>query len=189
MSDIVIKGKLQLSFLRLAYRIGKKLGIKDKEITKFFFKRRIRTLRSLSDDIAQLIESGRPMLLARLGGTEGVIAGQYCERKLNMRDNYSQEMLDWLFTTSGFFADDYDDKSQAVDKYVELTIQEMSDCDYLSAMFPTKIYMPYFFKRFAKNAVPTNSDFGPYFDIETDKTWVRALKGKKSWLLILLPIR
>ncbi|MEE1061568.1 MAG: hypothetical protein UH080_07085 [Ruminococcus sp.] len=68
---------------------------------------------------------------------------------------------------------------QAVDKYAQLTIEGIPECDYLSAMFPPKIYMPYFFKRFAKNAVPTFSDFGPYFDIETNKTWVRALKGKK----------
>lgn len=179
MSNVIIKGKLYLLVLRLAYMIGKKLGKKDKEVTKFFLNNTVRTIPSLSDDIANWIESGKPMLLARLGGTEGVIAGQYCERKLKIRDNYSKEILDWLFTTSGFFADDYENEIQAVDKYAELTIEGLSDCDYLSAMFPQKIYMPYFFKRFARNAVPTFSDFGPYFDTETEKTWVRALKGKK----------
>jgi hypothetical protein len=185
MSNIVIKGRFQLSMLHLAYKIGKKLGKKDKEVTKFFLNQPVRTIPSLSDDIAQWIEQGKPMLLARLGGTEGVIAGQYCERQLKMRDNYSDEMLNWLFTTSGFFADDYDDKTQAVDQYAKLTIDGIPDCDYLSAMFPSKVYMPYFFKRFAKNAVPTFSDFGPYFDIETDKTWVRALKGKKVLVINL----
>ena len=165
MSNIVINGKMQLSFLQLAYRIGKKLGKKDKDITKKLMDEPVRTLLSLSDDIAEHIENGRPMLLARLGGTEGNIAGQYCERKLKMRKDYNPKTLDWLFKTSGFFADDYDDKSQAVDKYAELTIEGLPDCDYLSAMFPTRIYMPYFFKRFAKNAVPTFSDLGPYFDV------------------------
>ncbi len=179
MSNIVINGKMQLHFLRLAYRIGKKLGKNDKDITKKLMGEPVRTILSLSDNIAQHIESGRPMLLARLGGTEGAIAGQYCERKLKIRKHYNPQTLDWLFTTSGFFADDYEDKSQAVDSYAELTIEGLSDCDYLSAMFPTKIYMPYFFKRFAKNAVPTHSDLGPYFDVETDKSWIRALKGKK----------
>ena len=182
MSNVEIKGKTQLSFLRLVYRIGKKLGKQDKEITKKIFKKHIRTIKTIgsySDDIAEYIVNGKPMLLARLGGTEGVIAGQYCERKLKMRDDYSEDILNWLFTTSGFFADDYEDKAQAVDKYAELTIEGMADCDYLSAMFPTRIYMPYFFKRFAQNAIPTFSDLGPYFDVETDKTWVRALEGKK----------
>lgn len=179
MGNTVIKGKFQLLFLHLAYKLGKKLGKKDKEITKLLLNKPIKTIPSLSDDIAQFIESGKPMLLARLGGTEGVIAGQYCERKLKMRDEYSKEMLDWLFTTSGFFADDYDDKSIAVDRYAELTLDGIPECDYLSAMFPSKIYMPYFFKRFATKSVPTFSDFGPYFDIETNKTWVRALEGKK----------
>ncbi len=179
MSNIVIKGKAQLSFLHLVYKIGKKLGIKDKEITKKLIDKPVKTISSLSDDISQFIENGKPMLLARLGGTEGVIAGQYCERILKMRDNYSEEMLDWLFTTSGFFADDYDNKTEAVDKYAELTIKGIPECDFLSAMFPSRIYTPYFFKRFAQNAVPTFSDLGPYFDIETDKTWIGALKGKK----------
>ena len=179
MSNLEIKGKHQLSFLHLAYRVGKKLGKKDKEITKFFLDKPVRTIPSLSDEIAQHIESGKPMLLARLGGTEGVIAGQFCERRLKMRDDYSESMLNWLFTTSGFFADDYENKSEAVDKYARMTVEGMPDCDYLSAMFPSKVYMPYFFKRFARNTTPTFTDFGPYFDIETDKTWIRALKGKK----------
>lgn len=179
MSDIVINGKIQLSFLHLAYKIGKRLGKKDKDITKKLMDEPVRSLLSLSDDIAKHIEDGCPMLLARLGGTEGAITGQYCERRLKMRKNYNPKTLDWLFKTSGFFADDYEDKSQAVDKYAELTLEGLPDCDYLSAMFPPKVYMPFFFKRFAKNAVPTSSDLGPYFDVETDKTWVRALEGKK----------
>jgi len=183
MSNIEITGKSELAFLHLAYKLGKKLGKKDKEITKKLLAKPVRTILSLSDEIAEHIESGRPMLLARLGGTEGVIAGQYCDQKLGIKDNYSKEMLDWLFTTSGFFADDYEDPIQAVDKYAQLTIDGIPDCDYLSAMFPSKIYMPYFFKRFAKNAVPTFSDFGPYFDMETEKTWVKALKGKKVLII------
>ena len=87
--------------------------------------------------------------------------------------------MDWLFRTSGFFADDYKDKIQAVDEYARITIDGLKECDYLSATFPPKIYMPYFFKYYATNAVPTFSDFGPYFDIPTERTWVGALKGKK----------
>lgn len=183
MSNIEITGKSELIFLHLAYKLGKKLGRKDKEITKKLLAKSVRTISSLSDEIAEHIESGRPMLLARLGGTEGVIAGQYCDQKLGIKDNYSQETLDWLFTTSGFFADDYENPIQAVDKYAQLTIDGITECDYLSAMFPAKVYMPYFFKRFAKNATPTFSDLGPYFDIETEKTWVKALKEKKVLII------
>ena len=179
MSNIEINGKHELSLLRLIYKVGNKLGKKDKEITKKLLDKPVRTIPSLSDDIAKYIETRKPMLLARLGGTEGVIAGQYCERKLGIRKDYNSETLNWLFTTSGFFADDYDDKSQAVDKYAQITLEGIGECDYLSAMFPPKIYMPYFFKRFTKNTTPTFSDLGPYFDLETTKTWVRALEGKK----------
>lgn len=179
MDNIEITGKIELAFLHLAYKVGKKLGKKDKEITKKFLDNPVRTIPSLSDDIAEYIENGKPMLLARLGGTEGAIAGQFCDKKLGLTDDYNKDTLNWLFTTSGFFADDYEDKIDAVDKYAILTIEGMRECDYLSAMWPPKIYIPYFFKRFAKNTTPTFTDLGPYFDLETEKTWVRALEGKK----------
>lgn len=171
--------KLQLVELKIAYKVGKLIKKKDKEITKKHLNQPIRMIPSLAGEIADWIESGKPMLLARLGGTEGRIAGQYCEKKLSLRKEYDSETLDWLFSTSGFFADDYEDKNKAVDQYAKLTIDGLIECDYLSATFPQKIYMPYFFKNYAKNAIPTFSDFGPYFDIPTEKTWVGALKDKK----------
>lgn len=174
-----IVGKAELLKLKLAYKIGHKLGKKDKEITKKHLQQQVRTIPSLSDDIVEWIESGRPMLLARLGGTEGNIAGQYCEKAVHIRNEYDPDTLNWLFTTSGFFADDYEDKTKAVDEYAQLTLDGLKDCDYLSAMFPPKVYMPYFFKHFAINATPTFSDFGPYFDIPVEKSWIRALEGKK----------
>ena len=178
-SNVKIVGKFELQRLKLAYKIGHKLGKKDKEITKKYLKQPVRTIPSLSDEIAEWIESGKPMLLARLGGTEGNIAGQYCEKALKSRKDYASDTLDWLFTTSCFFADDYEDKTKAVDEYARLTLEGLKECDYLSAMFPPKIYMPYFFKNFATNAIPTFSDFGPYFDIPVEKSWIRALAGKK----------
>lgn len=171
--------KLELQGLKVAYRLGHKLGIKDKEITKKFLKQPIRTIPSLSDEIARRIEEGTPMLLARLGGTEGRVAGEYCERMVGIREHYSEDICDWLYTTSGFFADNYEDKEKAMDEYAQLTLDGLEECDFLSATFPPKIYMPYFFKYYAKNAIATFSDFGPYFNIETEKTWVRALKDKK----------
>lgn len=173
------KEKIELFKLKLTYRIGNKLGKKDKEITKKQLNRNVQSISSLSCELGKWIESCKPMLLARLGGTEGRIAGQYCEKKLSLRKEYEPSILEWLFSTSGFFADDYDDIIKAVDQYAELTIDGLKECDYLSATFPKKIYMPYFFKYYATNATPTFSDFGPYFDIPTEKTWVGALKGKK----------
>lgn len=171
--------KMQLLKLKIAYRIGRFLKKKDKEITKKFLNQPIRMIPSLANEIATWIESGKPMLLARLGGTEGCIAGQYCEKELSLRKEYEAGILEWLFNTSGFFADDYDDKNKAVDQYAQLTIDGLVECDYLSATFPPKIYMPFFFKYYAKNATPTFSDFGPYFKIPIEKTWIRALSGKK----------
>ena len=130
-SNVKIVGKFELQRLKLAYKIGHKLGKKDKEITKKYLKQPVRTIPSLSDEIAEWIESGKPMLLARLGGTEGNIAGQYCEKALKSRKDYASDTLDWLFTTSGFFADDYEYKTKAVDEYARLTLEGLKECDYL----------------------------------------------------------
>lgn len=171
--------KTELKKHKIAYKIGHKLKKKDKEVTKKLLAQPVRTVPSLSEEIADCIESGKPMLLARLGGTEGCVAGEYIERKLGLREHYSKDVIDWLYTTSGFFADNYDDKEKAMDEYAELTLEGVKECDYLSAMFPTKNYMPFIFKHFATKATPTFSDFGPYFDIPVKDSWIRALKGKK----------
>ena len=76
---------IYLLMLRLAYKVGRYLGKPDKEITKKHLKQPIRMIPSLAGEIADWIESGKPMLLARLGGTEGRIAGQYCENNLSLR--------------------------------------------------------------------------------------------------------
>ena len=42
------------------------------------------------------------MLLARLGGTEGNIAGQYCEKELSLRKEYAPEVLKWYSALPAF---------------------------------------------------------------------------------------
>lgn len=171
--------KIEMQYLRFVYKLGHKFKIEDKEITKKLLNQPIKTIPSLSDEIKRRIESGKPMLLARLGGTEGRVAGEYCERVLKIRKHYSDDLKEWLYTTSGFFADDYEDKEEAMDEYARLTLEGLKECDYLSATFPPRIYIPYFFKYYATSAVATFSDFGPYFNIEMKNTWVHALKNKR----------
>lgn len=174
-----LENKLEISLHKVLYRIGRKLGIKDKEITKKLIKHKIRTIPSLTEELVDRISWGSPTLLARLGGTEGRVVGEFIERKFDIRKHYSNDLIQWLYTTSGFFADDYADKEKAMDIYAELTLSGLPECDFLSAMFPERDYMPFIFKHYATNAIPTFSDYGPYFDIPTEKTWVIALKGKK----------
>ena len=174
-----INRQLELKKLHFAYKYAKKRGIPYKTVTKKFLKQSIRTVPSLSDEIAGRIETGKPTLLARLGLTEGYIMGQYCEKKLSNNREYDPNTISWFFSTSGFFADDYQNKEDAVDKYALMSLDGLQECDYLSATFPPKVYIPYFFKHYATKATPTFSDFGPYFDKPIAETWVRALKGKK----------
>lgn len=175
-----IREAITLKYYHLSYKLGKDvLKRENKDITKSLLKQSPISVLQLFSELSERIKNGNAFLLARLGATEGAVAGQYCEKKLKIRKQYEKNTIDWFYSTSGFFADDFDDKEKAMDLYAELTVDGIRDCDYLSAFFPPKIYMPYFFKYYAKNAVPTFSDFGPYFDIPTEKTWVGALKGKK----------
>lgn len=174
------KAKLEIWLLKLIYKVGKKLHISNIDITRKLMKQPIKAISSISDELADRIESGKPMLLARLGGTEGRVAGEYCERMLGMREHYSQDLQEWLYTTSGFFADDYEDKELAMDEYAKMTLEGIGECDYLSALFPERVYMPFLFKYYArKTTTATDSDFGPHFTMKTDKTWLRGLKNKK----------
>ena len=172
--------KNQLILLKFAYKLGGKCNIPYKEITKRFLDQKVKSIPTdLAGELAEKIRNNTPFLLARLGGTEGAIAGQYCEIMHGLRKSYEEDTVEWLFSTSGVFADDYVDRIKAVDRYAELTLEGLLECDYLSAMFPTKIYMPFFFLNYAKNAVATFSDYGPTFERETAKTWYAALEGRR----------
>lgn len=172
--------KKYLQYCKFAYWYGKKYkNEKDKEITKKLLKKKPCTIPSIFDELADRIESGKPMLLARLGSSEGAITGSFCEKNLGEKKSYEDWLIDFFYLTSGFFSDDYDNKEKAIDEYAQLTLNGIGECDYLSAFWPSRPYMPFFFKYYAKNTTPTFSDFGPYFDYPTSRTWLRALEGKR----------
>ena len=185
MVSIKFRQKIDLRYYKLVYRVGKKLNKKDKDITKRLINRPVLSIASdeFADTFSQYVKNQKPMLLARLGGTEGNVAGEYCEKRLGLRRAYSDTVINWFYTTSGFFADDYANKEQAMDQYAELTLEGIKECDFLSAFFPTRVYMPFFFKYYTQNAVATYSDSGPCFDKPTDKHWIRELKGKRVLII------
>ena len=178
-----IKNALELRHLKLCYKINAKKHNPPKVVTKKYILKytgkACRTVPSLTREIGSFIESGKPMMMARLGNTEGRIAGQYCEKLVGLRKKYDKEWMNWLFTTSGFFADDMD-REEAADRYAKMTLDGLKECDFLSAMFPQKVYMPYLFHHYCPDTQPTFSDMGPYYDnIPTDETWIKYLGGKK----------
>ena len=137
MVSIKFRQKIDLRYYKLVYRVGKKLNKKDKDITKRIIKRPLLSIASeeFADTFSQYVNNQKPLLLARLGGTEGNVAGEYCEKRLGLRKAYSNTVINWFYTTSGFFADDYANKEQAMDQYAELTLEGIKECDYLSAFF------------------------------------------------------
>lgn len=173
------KKKNEIRIYKLLYRIVKHYGIEKQKLTEKLIKQPIEDFYHLSDKIVTDINSGKPTLVARLGCTEGYIFSEYCERVLKLRKGYSKEWKEALFSTSGFFADDYSDKDLATDEYAKLTLNGLTECDYLCANFPNSYFFPYIFKYYSTKAIATDSNPGPFFDIETEKFWTRALHNKK----------
>ena len=175
--------KNTLIYHKILYKLNHFIKRKDKFTTKILIKKitgqRVQMFSQINMDIQERLKNNEPTFFARLGGTEGVVAGQYCEKLLGMRTHYSEDIINWLYTTSGFFSDDYDDKEKAMDEYAQLTLDGLSECDYLSAMFPSRDYVPFLFKYYAKKAVPTFSDYGPHYNTPTNEDWTGGLEGKK----------
>ena len=168
----------ELKQLKKKFRSNKEKGISAYESTNKLLKKPIVETKDLELEYADKIRKGMPFLVARLGNTEGTILGQYLGKKFGINKGYNDENKKWLLTTSGFFADDYENVDDAIDKYAELTLDGLSKVDYLCARWPESFYQPFFFHRFARNAVPTSREIWPY-ESPTAEMWYSGLAGKK----------
>lgn len=75
-----IREVITLKYNHLSYKIGKVVFKKEnKNITKFLLKQPPTSISQIFSELSERIKYGNSFLLARLGGTEGRIAGQYCE--------------------------------------------------------------------------------------------------------------
>lgn len=168
----------ELKQLKKLYKSNKLKGISAYDSTNSLLKTPVVETISLEREYAEKIKHGDPFLVARLGNTEGTILGQYLGKKYGVNRGYNAETKQWLLSTSGFFADDYENVDDAIDKYAKLTLDGLPYVDYLCARWPESFYQPFFFKHFAKNAVPTSREIWPY-ESPTEEMWYSGLAGKK----------
>ena len=168
----------ELKRLKKIYNQNRKNGLSNYESTNSLLKTPIVETRDLEHEFSEKIQHKDPFLVARLGNTEGTILGQYLGKKYGVNRGYSEETKKWLLSTSGFFADDYESIDEAIDLYSQLTLEGLSECDYLCARWPESFYQPFFFKYFAKNAIPTSREIWPY-ELPTKDMWYSGLDVKK----------
>lgn len=72
----------------------------------------------------------KPFMLGRLGNTELQILKEYVEKKNGLRNGYTKFWLDYFYTTSGFFSKDNNRVDEDIDKYVEISLNAIKNCDY-----------------------------------------------------------
>lgn len=79
------------------------------------------------EEIFKAIIDNKPFMIARVGNTELAIIKQFLQKKEKVLDNYNEFWLDYLFSTSGFFAKDRNER--VIDKFVFEHIEAIENCD------------------------------------------------------------
>ena len=79
------------------------------------------------DKLVEMIADNKPLMIARVGNTELAIVKEYLQKQINIISNYDDFWLDYLFSTSGFFAKKRND--DIVDKFAIEHIESIKKCD------------------------------------------------------------
>lgn len=79
------------------------------------------------DKIVEMIADNKPLMIARVGNTELAIVKEYLQKQINLIDNYDDFWLNYLFSTSGFFAKKRN--NDIVDKFAIEHIESIKKCD------------------------------------------------------------
>lgn len=79
------------------------------------------------NEVVKMIEDNKPLMVARVGNTELTIVKEFLQKQINIIDNYDEFWLDYLFTTSGFFAKNRN--NDIVDKFAIEHIESIKKCD------------------------------------------------------------
>lgn len=81
-------------------------------------------------EISKHINTDAPMFMGRVGNTELAILKEYYERKAGVLSHYSPFWLDFLYDCCGFFGNNQGIMvDEDVDKYAEITIDAIKNCD------------------------------------------------------------
>ncbi|MCQ2523351.1 MAG: hypothetical protein MJ123_03350 [Lachnospiraceae bacterium] len=168
-----------------------KLGENDDEVDRAVFKWLYKGKQLLENDElnAQMLHklcNNEPFMFARLGMTEANIVGEYIEKELGGRTEYSENWISWLYRTSGFFGDK-NNVDADVDKYAKLTLEAVKDTDYFACWQP--LYVDYIANHYVKNGklFKYNKVTGHSVNSIEDNHWSKGLAGKKVLVVSSFP--
>ena len=82
----------------------------------------------MENQIRDAMYSGMPFAVGRLGATECEIAYECCRMHLGIQDSFSENAIQWLCTTSGFFTRQERAKED-IAQYANMTISALKNMD------------------------------------------------------------
>ena len=128
--------------------------------------------------IADMIRKESHFMVARFGDVELRTIVYYMMRKLRLKKRYPQYIRTAICMNAGFFPDDENE----IDKFGELMLQSISQCDVLAVWF--NLMEGYIFKTFG----PADKTFISLDELEPflyDEPWSKYLEGKR--VLVIHP--
>lgn len=130
-----------------------------------------------NDEIYKMIQSGKPFMAGRFGGTESVALFEYIKYQVNLTNRPSKKSIKDLHFNAGFFPP----TNKEVLKFGEMMQEYAKDIDILSLFkWPEEEYIV---NRLAKQALLTRASAVEPFKFE--HPWSRALKNKE--VLVIHP--
>jgi hypothetical protein len=152
-------------------------------------KNRFEEVYEFNDRIKGDLEEKTPFMMGRIGNTELWILKEYLEIKENYKDGYSKFWLDYFYTTSGFFSKGNQRVKEDIDRYAELTLDAIKNCDYhetwggIELAEGLKLLLDHYK---SKNSIyiPWDSMIVPNSDNNLE-TFIDSLEGKK--VLVVSP--
>lgn len=156
---------------------------KEENVPENYSKNIYNNISLVEGKIRDIVSRGIPFSCGRIGATECVIAHEYCQIRLGIRDTFSENAVKWLCTTSGFFTEQGKEEEDVV-CYAKMTIDAMRDMDmHLIWRRQGEAFLLRNYAKLGAEFVEKNIIHFPWRS--SGRTWMDGLEGKK--VLVVSP--
>lgn len=137
----------------------------------------------VGDEMCNMFHAGGPFAAGRLGATECEIAYEYCRMRLGLQKSFSENAVNWLCTTSGFFTEQGKEKED-IERYAEMTISAVKEMD--MHLVWGRSGEAFLLRNYAKPGAKFVQKNIVHFPWRSQgNTWLKGLEGKK--VLVISP--
>lgn len=175
----MFKNELFKSYINGLYHLQIKAKLKKGKERKYMYKAPFLGVQDAHKRIYEMIESDKPMMVARFGFTEAQVLGMYFMQKEKMSIGYGA-CAKWLYNTAGFFSEKKYSK-QDLDLFCELMIEDSKQVDLIGASYA--LLEDYVINNCCINAQLT--EFNNLRIMVAHPSWGGALRNKK--VLVIHP--